>query len=266
MTDTFPKSRVGLLIVAHLVFGLAMAIPAFVFRGRDWSMWVQVWFAGLACSEILLLGIWAGFTTTAWWLRLLGLVGGCTWLLFLGLSAEPRLANAPMILVLGLPPVLVVAGVCLGFRWFFVRLERRISWKPRSASEELQFTLKSIFGLMVIVCILLALGRLVRWLDDGASGEVTRVCVFVLIALLSTFMLVWASLGQGRPTIRIPLAFAGSLAAGFIVPYYTSGDELRYVAWPALMLVIAAYVSGSLLVIRSCGFRLVSIWKDAAAP
>lgn len=96
------------------------------------------------------------------------------------------------------------------------------------------------------------------------SGIVITACVFVLIALLSTFMLVWACLSQGRAAIRIPLAFVGTLAAGLIFPYYMGGPEWRYLAWPGLMLVIAAYVSGSLLVIRSCGFRLVPHGQDPA--
>src|SRR5678815_4336205 len=99
----------------------------------------------------------------------------------------------------------------------------------------------------------------IRDSDKGGSGTVIAVCVFVLIALLSTAMLVWACLSQGRPTIRIPLAFAGTMAAGLIYPYYLGGPDWRYVVWPGLMLVIAAYASASLLVIRSCGFRLVPL-------
>jgi hypothetical protein len=256
--DKLRKTRLGIMLGAHFVLGLAMAVPALLYPGRDWPGWIQVWFLGLVCSEIMLFGIWAGFAKCAWWLKLLGLAAGAVWLLLLGLSADPDIKNVlPMLGLLG-PPMLVVASACLGSRWL-VRIEKRAIWQPLPSSTEVQFTLKSLIGLTLIVSLLLALGRVVQWIDKGASGTAIAVCVFVLIALLSTVMLVWACLSQGRPPIRIPLAFVGTTAAGLIYPYYIGGPDWRYLAWPGLMLVIAAYVSVSLLVIRSCGFRLVAI-------
>ena len=253
------RSRVGLLIGAHIALGLAMAIPSLAYPGRNWPGWVQVWFFGLACSEILLVGIWVGFSASAWWLRLAGLSAGTGWLAFLGLSTDLRAQNVlPMLGFLG-TPMLVVAGACLVCRFGFVRLERQDSWQPLSQSDEVQFSLKSIFGLTLLVSLLLALGRLVQRIDQGISSATISVCVFVLVALLTTWMLVWASLSRGRVQIRLPLAIAGTLASGLIFPYYLGGPGWRYVIWPSLMLVIALFTTGSLLVVRSSGFRLVPI-------
>jgi hypothetical protein len=262
--DKLRKTRLGIMLGAHFALGLAMAVPALLYPGRDWPGWIQVWFLGLVCSEIMLLGIWGGFARCAWWWKLFGLAAGALWMLLLGLSADPDSRNVlPMLGILG-PPLLVVAGACLGCRWLLVRIEKRTTWKPLLSSAEVQFTLKSIIGLTLIVSMLLALGRVVQWIDKGASGTVIAVCVFVLMALLATVMLVWACLSQGRPAIRIPLAFAGTMVAGLIYPYYMGGPDWRYLAWPGLMLVISAYVSASLLVIRSCGFRLVPLRQAPA--
>lgn len=161
MTRERLRIRVGFMIGTHLVLGLAMAIPALAYPGRDWPRWVQVWFLGLACSEVLLLGIWTGFSKSVWWGRIIGLAVGTGWLLFLGLSADPHIQNvAPMLGLLG-PPLLVVTGACVACKWLFVQIEQRSNWKPLPSSEEVQFTLKSIFGLMLVVSLLLALGRFV---------------------------------------------------------------------------------------------------------
>lgn len=263
-THNLTKRRVGLMIGAHMVVGIAMALPSLAYPGQAWPFWIQMWYAGQVCADMLLLGMWAGFGTNVWWQRLLGLAAGMLWLLFLGLSTDPRMQNAlPMLGFLGVP-MLVVAVVCLGCRWLLVRLEQRDAWKPLPAQAETQFSLKSIFVLTLIVSVLLALGRLLHWVQPGSWGTVILVSIFILVALLSTLMLIWASLSQGRVTIRLPLAFAGSLATGLLVPYYTGGPTWRYAAWAALMFVIAAYVSCSLIVIRSCGYRLNAIWEKAA--
>ena len=94
------------------------------------------------------------------------------------------------------------------------------------------------------------------------------VCVFSMLALISGAMLIWACLGPGRVGVRVPVALLGMAALGLVfASYFENAPAWRFATWPALMLVISSYVVSSLLVVRSCGYRLVSVWHPPdAAP
>jgi len=265
MTDRQQQTRIGLLVGAHLLLGLIMAILGAIFpRLRD-GMWASIWFVGLISSDILLLGMWAGLSAARWWVKLAGLLSGVGWFECLALAPHPVKTDVlPMLAIVGVP-VLIIAGSCALCRCLLARIVYREKWKSRPISEELQFTLRTMIGLTITIATVLAVGRIVRQIDPEIAGFANVVFSLSLTALLGAGMLAWASLGPGRAIVRVPTAIAGAVALGPLVPYYLDGPAHQYLAWPALTALSAFFTAGSLLVIRSCGYRLVRIRADSEA-
>lgn len=260
---------IALLVALHVAVGLAMGLVALIWTGVNWPIWVQLPMLGLVCSEALLLGMWLGFARTRLWLKLLGFCCGLGWFLFLEFAPAPgrvwRLdqiddAAGPLLAI-----VFAAALASLACRWLAARVVHKDDWPVRPLAQEMQFTLKSIVGLMISVAALLALRDAVRWAYTVRIDDEITLLVFALVGVLAWLLLLWATLGQGRPAVRIPVMLAGMAALGLIFPYYTGGPAPRYVTWPALTVTIGLYSTASLLVIRHCGYRLVSVWQREEA-
>jgi hypothetical protein len=150
------------------------------------------------------------------------------------------------------------APVCFALlRWRWVRLEHRSSWETLPAANDLQFSLRFLIGLTVIVALLLALGRIIQGLGQETHSILIVAFVFALVALLASLLVVWSCLGPGRVVVRGPAMLGGMMALGLVIPHYLGGPEWRFAIWPALLALIATFTGGSLVVVRSCGYRLV---------
>ena len=143
------ETRIGLLVGAHLLFGLIMALIAVNARRLSNSNCASILYMGLLSSNILLVGMWVGLSASRWWIKLLGLLGGLGWLGFLSLAPVPVRNEFLPILALVASPLLVVAGSCVVCRRFLARIEHRTFWEPRPISEELRFTLRTIIALTI---------------------------------------------------------------------------------------------------------------------
>jgi hypothetical protein len=213
----------------------------------------------LLCSQMLLLGVWIGLSATRWWSKFLALALGIGWLTCLSFAPNPspNLSDDLIVVAIHASAVLGVALCFALLRWRWATLDRRSSWQSLPAAVELQFSLRSLIGLTVTVALLLALGRVVQWLERETSSVLLIVFVFALLALLASVLLVWSCLGPGRVIVRVPIMFAGMAALGLVFPFYIGGPEFRFLVWPALMGLVAVYAGASLLTVRSCGYRLV---------
>ena len=263
MTIERQRLAFAILIGAHLLLGLMMATLGRVFGPNTWPIWTVIWLVGLVASEIVLVGIWAGLWRSNSWIKVVGLVCGIAWLNLITelTSPNPYPAVLETAIVFGVP-ILTIAIISGLYRSRFANLTRRNDWQPVAISADLQFSVWALFGLTFFIAALLGLGRLVQWLDQGRSHIVLVVFVFTLLSLLATAMLVWACLGQGRLVVRLPTLLLGMLGLGLVFPYYLGGPPWRFLVWPALMAVVAIYASGSLLVVRACGYRLESIRRQ----
>ncbi len=271
MTDRHRRARIGLLIGTHILLGLITVVVALLYPDLKVSLWSSLAYFGLIYSHVLLLGIWLGLAAARWWIKLAGLVASLTWLECLVLAPVPRPPLPPDIL-LGLlalvgVPMLIVAGSAALCRRYFARIEWRHEWRLRPVSEEAQFSLRSLIGLTMMIAALLALGRVVQWISPAtANVEIFAMLliapVFGMTALLAAGMLIWAALGQGQVLVRVPTMLVGMALLGLLPPYYLGGPAFRYYTWPALLVTIAVCTAGSLLVIRSCGYRLVRIPQE----
>jgi hypothetical protein len=257
------RFRIALLVAVHLALGLGMACVALAWPGFDKPFWVSLPMIGLVCSEALLLGMWLGLSRTPWWLKLIGFVSGMSWLTFLAFAPVLREARFTQIDDTGGPILAVVFAVALAslcHRSFVAQLVHRDQWPQRPLADEMQFTLKSIIALTFAVAALLGLRSLVRLAFQWRSDDEIILLVLGFIAVLAWTLLLWSCLGQGSTSVRIPVMLVAMAALGLIFPYYTGGPSWGYATWPALMVTIAGYAAGSLVVVRACGYRLVSVW------
>jgi hypothetical protein len=260
MNEQISIKRIGWLLGVHLLLGLAGASAAFLYPGFHWLLPVEICYLSLIVSEALLLGTWIGFSLQHWYIRTLGGLAGAFWICTLSVAPFPEKSVQVLLEVSGmiLPIPFVVALVAMGFRTWLIRVRRADQWPQLSAGKDWQFTLSSLIGFMLVVSVLLALGRVLH--SFKRDDTPVFVGVLCLIAVIAVGLLVWACLGLGRPAVRVPVATAGMVAIGLLVPYYTRNTYLwSFLIWSGLMLAISVVVIGTLLVMRSCGFRLVAI-------
>lgn len=264
MNQQIAIQRVRWLIGVHFLLGCGSGAVALAWPGFDWPLLVQVGYLALVVSEAMLLGMWIGFSGQPWLVRAGGGLVGAAWLYLLAFAPFPLKSLAEAIQLSGfmLPIPFVVALAALGLRWWLTALRRADEWPAPAPGKDWQFTLGSLIGFMLAVSMLLALGKFLHNFDRGSA--LVFVGVVCLIAVLAIGLLVWACLGIGRPAVRVPVATTGMFAIGMLVPYYTADIELwRYLIWAGLMFAISVLMIGTLLVLRSCGYRLVPVGQQA---
>jgi len=207
--------------------------------------------AASAPSQAVLLAVWAVASPGALWKRLTGLIVGAAYgevLLVADLGAE----------FLGTAAVTVAAATALwiGVRALGVRSRRRAEEaRPgRPASGGLRF---SIWGLMTLTAAVALLGAGARALQATRLREVLFTLAWVLCFVAVALAALWAALGEAEPRRRVPVVFALSTVLGVIfacaADTHPSGRTLILLT----MTLYPAILLGSLLVMRSCGYRLV---------
>jgi hypothetical protein len=115
-------------------------------------------------------------------------------------------------------------------------------------------------GLTVLVSLLLALSRVFQLLGP-VQGVAILIVLFILILqlVLATVTLVWATLGDGRVIVRFPIMYLTVIVVGALFPYYTGSSREDLLLWTTLAAAVAAYAAASLLVVRSCGYRITAL-------
>lgn len=116
-----------------------------------------------------------------------------------------------------------------------------------------QFTLGQAFVWTAIIAMLFAIGRL-----ENLSGPLTFGAV-ILLQVSIMFLAGWATLNLRDVRLRLFVVLVAALILGLLPPYYSRGDMRDFGFYIAIAVGYAAILSGSLLVFRSCGYRLVRI-------
>ena len=259
-------AKIKTLVAAHFVVFLVGWIGAF-HHAPDVRFG---FFLGVIFSEVGLLGIWAALGHAPWARRLLAaaavIVASCV----ATLVAEPY-AELPQavgyLLVFGLPCAIVfcVLGVLR-------RSGRRLALRRAtefSAREGFQFSIKHLLIATALVAGAVSVGKVTRtwhpndrWLDMLPVLAVIPPC-FVFVALAT----LWATLGLGRPLPRLSFVSPGALMAGLMPLVCLPGDPNMkdFLLWLAMTGTTLLITVGSLLVVRSAGWRLCSAAKEKEA-
>jgi hypothetical protein len=215
-------------------------------------------------SELFLLGMWIGLAKFHWWARVLGMFLGITYLSGVELASDwtrldpYRFRDLIYMLPLISTTVVVTSTGFIVCRTWIARIEHHESQAIPSA-QDVQFTLKAILCLTGLIAVLLATGGAVHQLGGFDIGPVVSTPVFTSCAVLAACQLAWAGLGCGQLRMRIPVAIIGTCLVGLIPPYFFGRTPSLFAQWQVLASMTAFCTLASLLVIRSCGYRLARL-------
>jgi len=256
------------LVLAHVAIGLSTGILVAWTRSPSKPNLVATVFVGIVFCQASLVGIWGGLGMSSRWNRLLGVMLGMGYLgLLMDLCLVGYLtSDSHFIVSLATLPV---AGVLLIVRCFGVRI--CLTTVTKVAAHRNQFSIRQLLILTFAVACLMSL---VKWLEPHLL-PVTNPFLLALNGLFRAtvgLLLVWPVLGTRRPIL--PSTIAVAIAAGLGLCLLTWFPPFAWTVVPWWMTVIsveALSLVASLLVVRSCGYRLVrlpssrTVTKDAVA-
>ena len=248
------KLRLRLLALAHIAIGLAAGGLAAWFRTPPGVDLVIAVFVGIVFSQTSLLGIWGGLGTNPWWSRLIGVVVGVGSLgLLLGVGVGERASEENYFIVsVG---TALITGVLLVVRCFKVRI--CVATVDQAAAHRMQFTIRQLLALTFAVACLVSLGK---WLAPHVMN-VTGPLILTLIGLvLATVGLlsVWPALGARHPVLPSLILIVVAAGVGFCFAQFPPMSGMASF-WMTITSVEALSLVPSLLVVRSCGYRLVRL-------
>jgi len=246
---TNPRRRILWLVVGHVVVGLIGAFVAY-FPGPDLVR--RAAFVGIVASQTSLLGIWVGFGSDPWWKTLIGIVLGVGYLgILLGTG---RSGLAPESFVIVALDTTFVAMPLLIARFF--RVAVRLDCSPAGSLGRIQFTIRHLMILTFVVACLTTVGKWVQpYLPHGGVRFelLLGTVMFGSVGVLP----VWFVLATKQPVLySVGLVAVGAGAGYCLAKISRAGNEG---IWMTAAASEAMAVVASLLVVRSCGYRLVRL-------
>jgi hypothetical protein len=265
------RRRIRWLVAAHVAAtGCALASKYI------WP-WPYLDVAGsLEFAQVMLLAIWFALGRGGWKARLLK---NLTCVAIAAAAKEGPVAA--QLLFSGwnyLIEILCMQGMLTSMAWITaasgVAAARR--WGPRFAlvklsprshsSSTTQFSIRSLLLATMLTAGVLAVVRLTRTYFDPRQVEnvFLAFCIIApLVAVYSSVLAVayvWAGLGTANLPLRIAVAVI--LQCGFtallLVAFSQEWKSWMFMVYLATQLCETMVIIGSLLVVRSCGFRVVS--------
>ena len=246
--------RIRLLWIAHLVVGilccgLYAGMPRTPPLLDDLPL---VTLLAIVLSQAYLLGLWMAFSRAALWRRLLGLGMGTVYLEgLIDLVTVHQFLQWPATTV-----SLGTGGVLLTARRWGMELRRITEPSSRAAPEPWQIKIR---GLMIWTVVLALLFAGARGMREANPPDLILKVVFGLCHVALGVAAAWAALGLAPPIKRLPVVLLLSPAFGTLFWYDVHSPGLEdYLTINICLLTQAAVTFGSLLVLRSCGFRLIA--------
>jgi len=238
----------GLLAAIELPdpFGLAHILPPVGLR----HILVVPLFASALC-QALLLALWGASSKVSPWGRMAGLVAGAVYLEALFPHALTQEFFGTSTIAIAVTTVTLVVVRALG-----VRLTRQddAGQPARVGTDGLRF---SIRGLMLFTAAVALLSAAARALQESPNHRLMLMVVWALCFVTVGLVALWAALGNPRPLWRGPVVFALSPVLGAFFAIATHAHAAGCVYITLVMLLYPTLLLGSLLIVRSCGYRLV---------
>jgi hypothetical protein len=253
--------RLQILVVAHVTLGVVTRFlaPVELFTPFGLGHIPIVPFIASALCQAFLLSFWVAASQPAPWMRLTGLVAGAVYLEALVPSDLRR-----EVMGISTIAIVVTTTTLLVVRWLGVRLTRQDD-PGQSARQEPEGLRFSIRGLMIFTAVVALICAVARALEGSRSpGLVILVWAlcFVAVGLVS----LWAVLGDAHPLLRIPVVFVLSPVLGAFFAFAAGAHPAGWIYILLIMLLYPAALLASLLVIRSCGDRLVRRAMPSTSP
>jgi len=245
--------RIWLLFIAHVVAGIVFSVW-YAVEGRvpfvvEYILIVPP--CALAFCQSCLLAFWATMSHAAVWKRLTGLIGGTVYLEILIVAAiEDELIFMATMATGGVVVVLWV------IRLRKAQLFRFLDQPQPGNAEGLQFSIRGLMLFTFAVAVVINFAKGLREVDERLP-MLFLVTIWALCFVVTNLAALWAALGIGSPVPRNVAVILMSLALGWFVSYAFAQpwDTRFYII--SMMFLQSLCLIGSLLVIRSCGYRLV---------
>ncbi len=254
--------RLQILALAHVALGVVTSVLAPVdlrtVFGLDHILIVP--FCASALCQSLLLSFWVAASQATPWKRLGGLVTGAVYL-------EALVASDLRREFLGISTITIVVAATslIVVRWLGVRLARQHD-SVQSATQEPEGLRFSIRGLMIFTAAVALLCAGARALHAYQHQLLLRIVIWPICFVAVGLVSLWAALGDARPVRRIPVVFVLSPVLGAFVAFATGAHTAGWVYILLIMLLYPMALLGSLLIVRSCGYRLVRLAVPSTTP
>ncbi len=263
-----PKLKIGLLLAGHVVAELLLAwatweILAWPTRGITAFAGFPIHIVGLFAlifAEAGLIGVWGGLGAARLARRLPAVIAATVYLwavLVMAMPTEGQRFSTFLIIALTAGTILVVLS---GLRNSRRRLRLAHLANESPASEGFQFSIRHLLLATAAVAVVMAIGRGIRTITDRQWENTLAAAIFPSCFIMVDLATLWAALGIGRPTLRLAVVVPTAFVVGMLPMYYLEGMGLsggRFVVWSAFVGFQAIIMAASLLVVRSCGWRLV---------
>jgi len=266
------RRRMAALVLAHVLLSatplLAGALPYY-----PRSEFLGFVFSAFSIGSLMLLAFWLGMGGGEFFLRLL-LVGLAVltvafWQLFpeivLGRSQIGGWATlefyAYLVAMWGLFAGLVAVAFLIARIWLIV--VRPLRPDDLSRRSWIKFSMLHLLAAMSLCAVIFPLIRVARSESQGAGGLLAMTLALGIgysALFANTLAAAYAALGRKPLAPRIAVSFVAAIALGLMVSFATGHDEYgwRMILSEQLIFVVStAVIVGSLLVVRSCGYRLM---------
>jgi hypothetical protein len=151
-------------------------------------------------------------------------------------------------------------------RWLGVRFTRQAEFGQvaRPEPEGLRFSIRDLMILTATVAFLCAGAKA---LQESPIRVLLLVLFWALCFVAVGLVSLWAALGKARPLRRSPVVFVLSPMLGVFFAFACGAHNAGWAYILLIMLLYPAGLLGSLLVVRSGGYRLIrSTVPSASGP
>lgn len=269
------RRRLRLLVAAHLLVS-AVLVAKFLIPAHVHYLPLMWMLASLSIAQGVLLSFWAAMGTQRAGLRLLGALLGsvyvAAWPAFGSVFAphpawapERSLADTLLNEVGAYCAAVLFFSAIFGIarRWF---VELRLIFAEAESSQpgKFQYSIQHILIVTSIASVVLALRRSATHEGPGGLTDWEIVAGNILITLtmaINAVCAACAALAVGPVRTRVCLVLLVALLLGAAVAFSGSGMTLNWWLSPSFALTLTlptAIILASLLVVRSCGYRLVA--------
>jgi hypothetical protein len=199
------------------------------------------------------MGAWAAFSRVLRWGRLAGLVvvAVCLEILLAAGDNDDKFKGMAALISVAVSLSLLAAR----------RRGIQLLWLPKlfdpPASQGLRISIRGLMLGTLVIALLIAGAKGLRETTIVSGPMPVPEAIWGLCLVIVGLTAIWAALGLTRPLQRSLVVLALALSLGVLFSFGVNENWKTYVFIATITVLQAVIVLGSLLVVRSCGYRLV---------
>ena len=259
------------LVAIHLVAAV-LPLVGLIHTNSIWLMPV-IWGAlSVLVGQLMLLAFWAGLGTSHWAWRLTGTIAGTGYVAFWGTSPTllslwiysnssgvQWLSHFGVILLQSGVLVLILGGVFSIMGRWFSHLEIAADTQEASPTSRYQFSIQNLLVITTVTAVFLA-GR--RGSNEAINSWHQSIATVLIVGafMINAIYAVRGTLRSGPIRWRLFLVLVVAVLLGTGIALISGIERVSWwlgAFFALAMTVPTLVVVASLLVVRSCGYRLI---------